>query len=306
MSPRTPILQVLRGFAMGSADVVPGVSGGTVALVLGIYERLITNIHQGATAIKDLLRRDGRAFAEALRRVEWVWLLSLLVGVALAVLTLAGVIEHQLDENPVEISALFFGLIVGSVVVSWRLVRSVDAAGISVMLAVALAFFLLLGLRTDTGSTDAEVVTAPLWAFFLAGSLAICAMILPGISGAFILVLLGMYGEVLGAVNDRDVVVLAVFLLGCVTGLALFSTLLNWLLRTHHDRVLAVMIGLMLGSLRVLWPWPEGAASTRLEAPTEQVIVPVLLALAGCAVVLAVEWVNLRRQRQERTRTLSG
>jgi putative membrane protein len=124
--------------------------------------------------------------------------------------------------------------------------------------------------------------------------LAICAMILPGISGSFILVMIGMYTEVLGAVNDRDIVSLGAFALGCVVGLALFSTFLNWALEHHHDLMMAAMVGLMLGSLRVLWPWPDGTDSTELHAPSDDVLVPVVLALVGFVVVVAIELIAHR------------
>lgn len=295
----TPVKQIPRGFAMGTADIVPGVSGGTVALVLGIYEQLICNVHDGAHAVRQLLRGDVAGFRAGLRKIEWVWLVSLLGGILLAVLVLASVLEHLLDEQPRRMAGLFFGLILGSVIIAWRLVKCVNAEGLVMMAVTGVALFLLLGLRTDTAVSDdaAEVVTKPIWVFFLVGAIAICAMILPGISGSFLLVMMGMYTEVLGAVNDRDLLALGVFALGCAVGLGLFSTLLAWLLENHHDRVMAVMIGLMLGSLRVLWPWPGGTATTTLAAPRDDVVVPVLLALLGFAVVIGVELVVARSHR---------
>jgi putative membrane protein len=209
------------------------------------------------------------------------------------------VLEHLLDEQPRRMAGLFFGLILGSVIIAWRLVKRVNAEGLVMMAVTGVALFLLLGLRTDTAVSDdaAEVVTKPIWVFFLVGAIAICAMILPGISGSFLLVMMGMYTEVLGAVNDRDLLALGVFALGCAVGLGLFSTLLAWLLENHHDRVMAVMIGLMLGSLRVLWPWPGGTTTTTLAAPRDDVVVPVLLALLGFAVVIGVELVVARSHR---------
>jgi putative membrane protein len=244
--------QLARGFSMGAADIVPGVSGGTVALVLGIYERLIRNIREGAGALRRLVTWRPDELAASLRRIEWTWLIALLAGILVAVAALASLLEGLLDDHPIQMAGLFLGLVIGAVVISWRLLDRVDAATIAVVVLAAAAVFLLLGLRTDTtvDETAAEVVTEPIWAFFLAGAIAICAMILPGISGSFILVLLGMYTEVLGAVNDRDFLVLAVFALGCVVGLALFSTLLSWSLAHHHHWVMAGLIGLMLGSTR--------------------------------------------------------
>ena len=202
---------------MGSADIVPGVSGGTVALVLGIYERLVRNIHTGAQALRALLTGDVAAFREQVRAVEWIWLVSLLAGVLLAVAVLSSVLEDLLRDHPVRMAALFFGLVAGSMTVAWRLIRSVGARDIAAMLVVAIVLFLVLGLRSDTEVAEgtAEVVTKSWWVFFLAGALAICAMILPGISGSFILVMIGMYTEVLGAVNDRDVTTLAATAAGC-------------------------------------------------------------------------------------------
>jgi putative membrane protein len=281
---------------MGSADIVPGVSGGTVALVLGIYDRLIHNVSQGAHGLRQLFSRDVAGFAVTVRRIEWVWLISLLAGVLAAVFALSSVLERLLEEQPVRMAALFLGLIIGSVWVALRMLDKVDGASVAIMLVVGASMFLLLGLRSDTHAADdaAEVVTRSWWAFFLAGAIAICAMILPGISGSFILVMLGMYTEVLGAVNDRDFFVLLVFVVGCIVGLALFSTLLNWLLEHYHRWVLAAMIGLMLGSTRVLWPWPAGTDTTTLALPAGDVVVPVLLVVFGAAVVVIVDLLATR------------
>ena len=276
---------------MGSADIVPGVSGGTVALVLGIYDELIHNISRGAHGLKQLLTGDLAAFRLTLRSIEWVWLFSLLAGVLAAIFALSSVIERLLEDEPVRMAALFLGLIIGSIWVALRLLDRIDGAAVALMIGVGAAFFLLLGLRSDTHAADdaAEVVTKSWWVFFVAGAIAICAMILPGISGSFLLVMLGMYSEVLGAVNDRNFFILAVFALGCVVGLALFSTLLNWLLQRYHRWVLSAMIGLMLGSTRVLWPWPNGTNTTTLTAPADDVTVPLLLIVFGAVVVIAVD-----------------
>lgn len=280
---------------MGAADIVPGVSGGTVALVLGIYERLIANIHAGAQALKEIVRGRFGQVVPALKRVEWVWLLSLLAGILTAVLALSGLIELLLSTQPVRMSGLFFGLVGASVWVAWRMIREPDSRAVGIAVVVGIAFFLLLGLREGTHGTEGGG-TLPWWVYLGSGAIAICAMILPGISGSFILVLLGTYGSVLGAVNDRDIVSLLVFVLGCVIGLALFSTFLNWALREHHDVVLAAMVGLLLGSLRVLWPWPGGVDSTALGAPGGDVLVPILLAVVGAVAVIAIERLASRRE----------
>lgn len=285
---------------MGAADIVPGVSGGTVALVLGIYERLIRNVHTGAQVLKALLTGDLDGTRTTFRQVEWVWLISLLVGVLAAIAVLSSVLEDLLHDEPVRMAALFFGLVVGSLTVAWRLIDTIGGREVATIIAVAVVLFLMLGLRSDTEVAEgtAELVTKAWWAFFLAGALAICAMILPGISGSFILVMIGMYTEVLGAVNDRDWVALAATGAGCIVGLALFSTVLNWALEHHHDIVMASMVGLMLGSLRVLWPWPAGTQTTDLARPSGDVWVPVLLAVVGCSVVIVVEILATRSHRK--------
>lgn len=281
---------------MGAADIVPGVSGGTVALVLGIYERLIHNVHTGAQALRALLTGDTSGFGTKFREIEWVWLLSLLAGVLIAVAALSSVLETLLHDHPVRMAALFFGLVVGSLTIAWRLIRSVGAPEIAMIVAVAAGLFLILGLKSNTEVAEgtAEIVTEPWWIFFLSGALAICAMILPGISGSFILVLIGMYTEVLGAVNDRDLVALGSTAAGCIVGLALFSSVLTWALEHHHDLVIAAMVGLMLGSLRVLWPWPGGTNTTDLARPSDDVGFPIVLAIVGVVVVVAVELVAVR------------
>ncbi|MGB0112123.1 MAG: DUF368 domain-containing protein [Ilumatobacteraceae bacterium] len=292
----TPAAQVIRGFAMGSADIVPGVSGGTVALVLGIYDRLIHNVSEGARCLKQLLTGDLDAFKSTLRSIEWIWLISLLVGILAAIVALSSIIETLLHDEPIRMAALFLGLIIGSIWVALRMVGKLDGAAIAIMLGIGATMFLLLGLRSDTEVAEdaAEIVTKSWWVFLLAGAIAICAMILPGISGSFILVMLGMYTEVLGAVNDRDFGVLIAFMIGCVVGLALFSTLLNWLLERYHRWVIAAMIGLMLGSMRVLWPWPNGTNTTTLSAPSGDVVVPICLIVFGAVVVVAVDLLATR------------
>lgn len=267
---------------MGAADLVPGVSGGTVALVLGIYRRLITAVRTGAAALGSLIRLDFGGFLHHLRSVEWAFFLPLVAGVGTAVVALSHLIERLLEDYPLRMAGLFFGLVAGSIVVAWRLVERRDAPRLGVLAVVAVATFLLLGFSAGT-------VTDPSWWMFLgAGAIAICAMILPGVSGSFLLLMMGMYVPVLGAVNDRDLVMVGVFGLGAVVGLGVFSTLLHTLLDRYHDTVMAGLVGLMAGSLRVLWPWPEGTNGTSLAAPDGEVFFPVLLAVTGAVLVLLV------------------
>ena len=270
------------GFLMGSADVVPGVSGGTIALVTGIYERLVASIRVGSSALGSLIKGDFAGMKGNLRDVEWVFLVLLLGGVFTAVFSLAHFIEVQLEENPIILAAAFFGLVVGSIAMAIRMIREPLISHLWVGLAVGGALFALLGLGS-------EVVTSPgLFAFFVSAAIAICAMILPGISGSLILVLIGMYDSVLSAVNDRDFAAVGIFILGAIVGLAFFSQVLHVALRRWHDMVLAAMIGLMAGSFRILWPWPDGVQGAGLGAPEGDLLMAVSAAVVGFGVVLGV------------------
>ena len=297
------IPQFIRGFLMGSADIVPGVSGGTVALVVGIYEKLIHSIRQGAAALGRLVRADGTGAIEKLKTVDWAFLIPLGVGILTAVVVLSSVVGDLLDERPIEMAGLFFGLIIGSTVIAWHLLRSPQSYHLVIVAVVAVVAFLALGLRG--GGVDEESVsqaTNPaMLAFFLAGAIAICAMILPGVSGSFLLVMLGMYEPVLDAISDREISSVLIFGLGCIIGLALFSTLLDRLLASNHDEVLAALIGLMLGSLRVLWPWPGGIDTTELAAPADPVLVPVVLAVVSAVLVVVVGRLGINRESARTT-----
>ncbi|HEX6286087.1 MAG TPA: DUF368 domain-containing protein, partial [Acidimicrobiia bacterium] len=277
------VRSLVGGFLMGAADLVPGVSGGTIALVIGIYERLIASVRQGSLALGSLIKADFTKFTEHFRAVEWRFLIPLLIGILTAVISLARVLEHQLDVNPEIMAGGFFGLVVGSVLIAWRLIRRPEPMHIAVALVVAVILFVLLGLGEDTNVADPTLL-----AFFGAGALAICAMILPGISGSLILLLIGMYAPVLAAVNDRDYLSVGVFVLGATIGLALFSQVLHWALQQHHDVVLAGLVGLMAGSLRVLWPWPDGVDSPALEAPDGAVVGVIVAGLVGFGFVYLI------------------
>jgi putative membrane protein len=204
-----------------------------------------------------------------------------------AILALTGVLEHLLDTRAVTMSALFFGLVLGSVFLAAReLHEPLGGSRLAVTVVVAIITFAGLGL------TAGRVDDPTLVAYFMAAAIAICAMILPGISGSFLLLLMGMYQPVISAVNARDLVVLAVFALGAAVGLGLFSAALNVVLDRHHDLTLAALVGLMAGSLRVLWPWPagvDGVADASLGAPVAgDVPTAALAAVAGLAVVLVI------------------
>lgn len=280
---------------MGAADVVPGVSGGTVALVFGIYQRLIDSVRTGSMAMGRFLKADIKGSVEALKQVEWLFFIPLVLGIMTAVFSLSGLIAFLLEDYPVETAGMFMGLVAGSVIVAWELLKTRDPQRFAVLIGVAIVTFLLLGLKEGTSdSAVSQVSDAPIWVFFGAGAIAICAMILPGVSGSFLLVTMGMYGPTLAAVNDRDLATVAVFALGCVVGLALFSQVLHWGLSNHYDTIMAGLIGLMLGSLRVVWPWPNGVDSTAIGAPSDPVVVPALLIVAGILIVIAFNAIGKR------------
>jgi len=230
-----------------------------------------------------LLRGRPRAALTALRRIDWLLIVPLVVGLGVAILSLARVIEYLLEERPEDMAGLFFGLVAASAWVAATMIRRPVAAHALIAAVVGIAAFFLLGFRAS------DVTDPPAWAIVGSAAIAICAMILPGISGSFVLLMLGMYEFVIAAVNDRDLGVLALFALGAVVGLALFSTVLDVALRRYHDLIIAALTGLMVGSLRVLWPWPDGVDSAGLDAPpADGWVVPLLLAVGAAALVVGL------------------
>ena len=281
---------------MGSADVVPGVSGGTMAFILGIYEELLLSIRAGARAPfwRALLKFDVLA---ALHAVNAKFLAAVLVGIAVAVLTLASGLEWLLENRPVMIWSFFFGLVLASIVTVRKRIRRWEPPLYAALVVGAVGAYILVG---------AVPVQTPesAWFLFLCGMVAICAMILPGISGSFILVLLGKYQFVLAAVNQRDIVSLAILGLGAVVGIVTFAQILAWLFRRCHDITVALLIGLMAGSLRKIWPWKETVASIvdrhgeilptvqRNYLPpawTSEISLALGLALAAIVIVMALD-----------------
>ena len=239
----------LRGVAMGACDVIPGVSGGTMAFILGIYEELVNSLR--AVGRKEFLGALARfRIAEAARAINLPFLVSVLSGILVAIFSLAKLMSWLLDNQPVYTWSFFFGLILASVlVVGKRIPKWTAVLWIAFAAAAAGAYVL-------TGLVPAQTPDA-LWFIFLSGFLAICAMILPGISGAFILLILGKYEYILSSISDRNVSVLAVFAAGCGIGLVTFAQILSWLFKRYHDLTVALLTGLMLGSLRKVWPWKE-------------------------------------------------
>lgn len=242
------LLLFSKGAAMGAADVVPGVSGGTIAFITGIYEELLGSIRSvNGEAIKLLLRFNLAGFW---RHINGNFLVVLLAGIGFSVASLARVILYLLDNYPEMLWSFFFGLIVASaVVVGKNITRWTAGVIVAGLLGVGVAYYV-------TVATPAQTPEA-LWFIFLSGAIAICAMILPGISGSFILVLLSKYEYILGAVRDLRAEVIAVFGVGCVTGILAFSHILNWMLKKYHNLTIALLTGFMVGSLNKVWPWKK-------------------------------------------------
>lgn len=256
------IIIAAKGFCMGSADVVPGVSGGTMAFILGIYEELLNTIRNVGRPpfIQAVLKFR---IQDALRILNWPFLVAIFGGIVLAVVTLAPGLEWLLENQPVLLWSFFFGLVVASVIAVSRRV-STWTVPLWIMLAIGavLAYWIV-------GMTPAQTPET-WWFLMLSGAIAICAMILPGISGSFILVLLSKYQFFIEAVTSRDLLSIGFAGIGAVIGLVSFAQVLSWLFKRYHDATVALLTGLMIGSLRKVWPWKE-VLETMLDRHGEEV-----------------------------------
>jgi putative membrane protein len=265
---------------MGAADIVQGVSGGTVALILGIYERLIASLSALSAILLGPLRR-GRAAAPA-SEVEWRLLLPLGFGIVTAIGIGSMIIPPLLERYPIHARGLFFGLVAASIAVPWLRLRHPGGRVLATGAIAAVLAFVLVGLPPREIHSPST-----LWIFGSA-AIAICAMILPGVSGAFLLGVLGIYHATLSALSAMDVGYILTFIAGAAVGLGLFVRILNRLLRDHHDPTMAVLVGLMAGALRALWPWQAEDRALLLPGPDEPVIPVVLLAVLGFVLVTAM------------------
>jgi len=290
------LLLVLRGLGMGAADVVPGVSGGTIAFITGIYEELVYSIKSiNLEAIKLFFTGRWKSFW---KQINGNFLLAVFAGVFISVLSLAKVLEYLLEHQPILIWSFFFGLILASSYVVSRKIKKWEYPKIvAIVGGIGIAFYITS--VTPTTTTDA------FWFIILAGAFASCAMILPGISGSFILLLLGKYAFALHAVNERIVVDLMLLGSGALVGIILFANLLSWLLKKHHDITIAVLVGFMIGSLNKIWPWKETLKTIMVEGEVkplvEKNILPtlnnaddrfwlaLLMAIIGIALILLIE-----------------
>lgn len=254
----------LTGFAMGSADIVPGVSGGTVALLLGVYERLIESIKIITGKVVKLVLRGK--IKEAWAAAPLNFLVPLGLGLGTALFLMSSILSNLLTNYPVYTWSAFFGLVLASAVVVREKIKKWQFGLWPWLLGAVFLTYVVVGM------IPVETPANPV-AFFLSGMVAICAMILPGISGSFILLMLGKYHQVLEAVVELNILTLAMVAAGAVIGLALFSRLLSYLFKHYHDRLIAVLTGMLLGSLRKIWPWKE-TVLTRLNSHGE--LVPVV------------------------------
>jgi len=253
---RKYILLLLKGMSMGAADVVPGVSGGTIALITGIYRELVDSIKSvDIEAIKHLL---NFRFAKFWERINGTFLIFVFGGILISVFSLASLLKYLLISYPVYTWSFFFGLIIASAVLVVRSIKDWRIVDFIALLAGIVIMFVI------TQFTPAETSEA-YWFIFIAGAIAICAMILPGISGAFILLILGKYQFVLTAVSDLNIPVLLVFGLGLVSGLVGFSRVLSYLLNNYYRLTIVILSGFIIGSLNKIWPWKE-TLSERLNS----------------------------------------
>jgi putative membrane protein len=240
------LILILKGIGMGAADVIPGVSGGTIAFISGIYEELVESIKSiNVKSLKLLFSGKVAAFWKA---VNGNFLLSVVAGIGISVVSLAKLLKYILENHPEMIWSFFFGLIVASAIYVSRQIKTWNAATVVSLIAGIVVAYVI------TEITPAETTNAP-WFIFLSGAIAICAMILPGISGSFILLLLGKYAYIIGAVSDFKLGILFIFLAGALVGIIGFSNFLSWLLKKYHGQTIALLAGFMIGSLNKVWPW---------------------------------------------------
>ena len=294
----------LKGMAMGAADVVPGVSGGTIAFISGIYEELLNSISSFNFSLINVFKNEG--FKSVWIKVNGNFLVSLFVGILISVLSLAKLIESMLENHPIVIWSFFFGLVLASIIyIGKQITKWTKGSFLCLILGAILAFYI------TTLNPMVSANSSP-WFLFLAGMIAICAMILPGISGSFILVLLGAYKPVLNALNTKDFVSIIIFLVGAILGLLSFSRILKWLFSTYKNYTLATLTGFIIGSLNKIWPWKETISwrtnSKGIEVPfntasvspfsfegDNQLLISIFLMLIGFGLIILLEKLSIKK-----------
>jgi putative membrane protein len=239
----------LKGMAMGAADVVPGVSGGTIAFISGIYEELLSSISNVNLSLFKTLKSNG--LKAAWKQLNGNFLASLFVGIFISIVSLAKLIKYLLENEPILLWSFFFGLVLASIIYIAKQITKWNFIAFFVLVLGAVLAYYITTLNPLVSENSSPVF------IFLAGAIAICAMILPGISGSFILVLLGAYKPVLEAVNNKDFKTILIFMAGAILGLLTFSRVLKWLFKHHKNLTLAVLTGFIIGSLNKIWPWKE-------------------------------------------------
>ena len=284
------LFDVFRGLLMGVAEVLPGISGGTVALIIGIYERVVFSASQAVKGIISLLsfsKANWKKARERFQGIDWKLLVPLLIGMVLAILGSSAAVYPLIIAYPTITSAAFAGLILASLVVPIKLSGGNWQVKHFLIAAIAAGFaFTLTSLPRSTDTEPSEIL------IFVSAALAICALSLPGVSGSNVLIAMGMFTPVLLAVNTLDFRYLGIFMLGAIVGFASFVGVLQWLLENRRKATFVVMAGLMFGSVRALWPWQTDSGG--LLAPSSSVV-PELVAFFACAAfVLAMTWVETR------------
>lgn len=243
------VILALKGMAMGAADVVPGVSGGTIAFISGIYEELLQSISNINLGLIKTLKNDG--LKEAWKQLNGSFLLALFTGIFISIISLAKVISWLLEKHPILLWSFFFGLVLASVIYVGKQIKKWNFISIILVVAATITAYIITSLPPLVSENSSSIF------LFLAGAIAVCAMILPGISGSFILVLLGAYKPILAAVSNRDFFTIAIVAFGSIFGLLSFSRILKWLFANYKNYTLAALTGFIVGSLNKIWPWKE-------------------------------------------------
>ncbi|WP_339836237.1 DUF368 domain-containing protein [uncultured Flavobacterium sp.] len=310
------LIITLKGIAMGAADVVPGVSGGTIAFISGIYQELIDSINGINLSLLKTLKKEG--LKAAWKKANASFLLSLVIGIGISVLTFSKIITHLLASKPIMVWSFFFGLIIASILLIWKQITKWEIVSIvALIIGVILTYYITIARPVSSPESYPYL--------FLSGFIAIIAMILPGISGAFILLLMGSYETVISTINQfregltqmnmellsTAMMKLGVFAIGAIIGLKSFSKILHWMFESHKNTTLALLIGFMIGSLNKVWPWKE-VLETRINSHGEtvpfleksilpqefngdaQVLTSILLAIFGFLVIYGMEKIAAR------------
>jgi len=286
------LLVALKGMAMGAADIIPGVSGGTIAFITGIYDQLLESINAINFQLINVIRHQG--VKVAWQKINGTFLLFLFAGIGISILSLSKFLSYLLETHPVLVWSFFFGLIIASI---FYVIKQVSHWNLAAIVGLVLGTLLVVGvsLIPAVGNTNSLLY------IFICGVIAICAMILPGISGSFLLLILGAYQTILDALNNRDFAIIFTFMAGAVVGLLSFSRFLKWVLDNYKNTTIAVLTGFLVGSLYKIWPWKE-TVETRINShgevvpfiqenilPNGQVLGAVICALIGFSLIFIIE-----------------